>query len=329
MDCSDVRKKLSEHKESNSPLNQRALIEEHLQSCDQCMLYAAEIKKTIETLQGLDEIEPPAWLTSKVMEKIRAEAQPKKGWRERLFFPLHIKLPLEAFAALLITVAAVFIYKNMGPELQQIEVQPQAPTLKSMPAEQEKEMQKQETKQPQLLRKKTTQKDNSSATETSELKTLKEESFVEQPAQSPTTRPVPAPASSFAPSPAPPSAMRQLEAGKSSGIASRDEAIQRYAPTELRSELQTEKKVAGLTTFTLSVKSLDATKKDIETYLAKNNGEMKIIEQSESLIIIEVKLDPAKTDKFLTHLDSIGKIREERQALSLQSGFFNLIIEKQ
>jgi hypothetical protein len=100
------------------------------------------MKKTIETLQGLEEIEPPAWLTAKVMKKIRAEAQPKRGWRERLFFPLHIKLPLEAFAALLITVAAIFIYKNMGTELQQMEVQPQAPVMKIMPAEAEKEIQK-------------------------------------------------------------------------------------------------------------------------------------------------------------------------------------------
>lgn len=329
MDCSDIRNKLSEHIEGNSPPSQQALIEEHLQSCKQCMLYAAELKKTIKTLKGLDEIEPPAWLTAKVMKKIREEASPRKSWIEKLFYPLHVKLPIEALATLLITVAAIFIFKNMGSELQQMEVQSQAPAMKSMPAEQKKEMQRQETKQPQRLREEAKQKNYSSATDTRELTTLKEERPAEQHAPPQVTSPVPAPASSFAPSPGPSSAMRQLEAGKASGMAARDEVIQRYAPATPDSELSAEKKAADLAALTLSVKALDAARREIETYLAKNNGEMKIIEQSESRIILEVKLDPAKTDKFLTHLDSIGKIKEDHRVLSLQSILFKLIIDKQ
>lgn len=326
MDCSDVRNILNEHIEGNCDPRQQALIKEHLRSCEQCMLYASELKKTIETLQGLDEIEPPVWLTTKVMKKIQEKASPRKSWIEKLFYPLHIKLPLEALATLLITVAAIFIFKNIGPELQQMEVQPQAPVMKSMPAEPEREIQKREASQPQHLRNEAKQKDNFSATETRELKTLKEERYVEQPAQSPAIPTVPAPV--FAPSPAPSSAMRQTETGKASGMPARDEVMQRAAPALPLSELSAKKEVAALATITVTVKALDAAKKEIETYLAKENGEVKIIEQAESRIILEVKLDPAKTGKFITFIESLGKIKEDRQTLSLQSGLFNFVIEK-
>lgn len=328
MDCSDIRKILPEHIEGNSLPSQRALIEEHLQSCEQCKLYASEIKKTIQTLQSLNEVEPPAWLTAKVMKKIREETPPRKRWIERLFFPLHIKLPLEAFAALLITVAAIFIFKNMEPELQKIEVQPQAPVMKSMPAEPEKEIQKHATKQSQRLQEKEIHKDNITGREMRELTIKKEERFTEQrkqpsPAPAPATSPVPAP--SFAPS----SAMRHAETGKASGMAARDEVIQGASPTAPRSELSAAKKAVGIPTFTLKVKALDAAKKEIETYIARINGECKTLDQSESRIIITVTFDPARIDKFFAHLNSLGTLKEDRQDLSLQSGLFKLIIEKQ
>jgi len=332
MDCSDVRKILPEHIEGNSSPRQQALIEEHLHSCEQCRLYAVDLKKTIETLQGLDEIEPPAWLTAKVMKKVREGALPRNRWIERLFFPLHIKLPLEAFTTVLITVAAIFIFKHMGPELQKMEVQPQAPVMKSLPAEPEREIRKEEMQkkamnQPQPLQEEAKQKDSFSATETREHATLKEERPVEQFVPAPVTSPVPAPASSSALSPAP--AALQHETGKASGMSARDERMQRAAPAAPRSEFSTEKKVDSLATFTITVKTPDTAKKEIEAYLVRNNGQMKTVQQSESRIIITVKLDPAKTDKFLAHLNTLGTIKEDRQTLSMQSGLFKLVIEKQ
>ncbi len=336
MDCSNVRKILQEHIEGNGPQEQQTLVKEHLQSCEQCRLYASELMKTVETLQCLDQVEPPAWLTAKVMKKIREEDSSRKRWIERLFFPLHIKIPIEVFATLLITVAAIFVFNNMGPEIQMVGVQPQAPAMKSMPAESEKELQipkiqKQETKQPQRLGEEAKHKDSTLNAKTRSLTTLKEERPVaqrERSASPPAAPPMPpAPASSFAPSPVP--GTHQHETGKSAGLATRDEMLQKSAPTEPLYKLQAEKKAAGLTTFTLTVKALDAARKEIETYLARNNGEMKTIEQSESRIIITIKLDPAKIDKLLSHLGNLGTMKEDPQALSLQSALFKLVIEKQ
>ena len=331
MDCSEVRKILYEHIEGSSDPGQQVLIEEHLHSCEPCRQSSAKIKKTIETLQGLDEVEPPAWLTAKVMKKIRAEALPRKGWRETLFFPLHIKLPIEAFAALLITVAAIFIYKNMGPELQQMEVQPPAPAKRSILAEPEKETQKEEMPnnivQPRRLQKAAKQKDSFTDNRAQEMTKYKEEKRPEHILPSPASSP--APASSTIPSPAPPSAVRQTETGKASGMAARDEMMQRAVPAAPVSELPAEKKAVAPAALTVTVKTLDAAKKEIETYLARVNGEFRTIEQSDSHIVITVTLDPAKTAKFLEFLSSIGRIKEQHQVVSLKSGLFKLIIETQ
>ncbi len=335
MDCSDIRQKLSEHIEGNSSPEQQALVKEHLQSCKQCTLYAAEIQRTLETLKGLEEIEPPAWLTAKVMKKIRAEAPLKKGWRELLFFPLYIKLPIETFAALLITVATIFIYKNMGPELQQMEIQVQTPVMKSIPAEPEKDMQgkviqKKEMQQPQRLQEEAKQKDSLLSTETRDLAPLKEEKPVGRSAPAPLIAPtMPAPSSSFAPSPALSPAMRQTETGKASGMTARDEMMQKAVPAAPVSELSAEKQAVAQTALTVTVETLDVAKKEIEIYLARVNGEFKTIEQSESHIVISVKLAPTKTAKFLEFVSSLGRIKEDQRFLSMKSGSFTLVIEKQ
>ncbi len=66
----------------------------------------------------LKDVEPPAWLTQKVMAKIKAEVQPKKRIIQKLFYPLHIKLPLEAVVTALIAVITIYIFKTMQPEMK-------------------------------------------------------------------------------------------------------------------------------------------------------------------------------------------------------------------
>lgn len=337
MDCSNARKIIVEFIEGISPPGQLAMIEEHLRSCEQCRLYADELKKTIETVHGLDEIEPPAGLTAKVMRKIRAEARPQKSWIEKFFFPLHIKLPIEAMATLLITVAAILVYKNMGPEIRQMkiqQVQPQAPVIKSMPAEPEKKIEMKETSQPERQREEPKQKDEAKPAERAfnmerrDSATLKEEKPVGQsaPAVAPT---MPEPYSSFAPSPALSPAARQAETGKASGMAAREESLDRYAPAAPQAKLAAKKAADELAALTVTVKAPDAARKEIEAYIERNNGELKAVEQTESRIVVTIKLDPAKTDKFFALLRSLGTIKGDKKDLAAESGFFKLVIEKQ
>ncbi len=338
MNCSDARKIIQAQIEGRIPGDQQALIEGHLQSCEQCRLYAAELKKTIETLQGLEELKPPTGLTARVMKKIREEALPRKSWIERLFYPLHIKLPIEVMATLLITVAAILVYKNMGPELRQmdVQVQPQAPATRTMPAEPGKEIQMKGTSQSERRREEAKQMDEAKPaervfnTEAHDSASLREEKPVSRSAPAPAVAPtMPAPSSSFAPSPALAPAARQAETGKASGMAVREEAVRETAPAAPQAKLAAKKMADELTVLTVLVKVPETARKEIDAYLARNGGELKVLEQTESRIVVTIRLDPMRTGKFFDHLRSLGRIKEDKKDLTAESEVFRLVIEKE
>ncbi|MEK6651601.1 MAG: DUF2275 domain-containing protein [Nitrospirota bacterium] len=118
MECNRIQEKLSEYIEGPIPLDEKMLVEEHLKSCEKCREALSELEKTIGHIKNQKEIEPPSWLTQKVMAKIRAEAEPKKGLFGKLFYPLHIKLPVGAVATIAIALTTIYIFKAIQPEIK-------------------------------------------------------------------------------------------------------------------------------------------------------------------------------------------------------------------
>jgi hypothetical protein len=118
MKCNDIQQNLSAYVEGIIPSEEKMIIDEHLKSCVKCYESLADLKKTIAHIHNLEDVEPPAWLTQKVMARIKAEAEPKKGILQKLFYPLHIKLPIEAVAATLVAVLTIYIFKTMQPEMK-------------------------------------------------------------------------------------------------------------------------------------------------------------------------------------------------------------------
>jgi hypothetical protein len=89
MECKEVREKLSAYIEGIVPAAEKPLMEEHLRACTGCKESLADLKRTIEYVQEIPEVEPPPWLTQKVMARVRAEAETeaeaRKGIWEKLF----------------------------------------------------------------------------------------------------------------------------------------------------------------------------------------------------------------------------------------------------
>jgi hypothetical protein len=115
MEHNDIRHKLSEFIDGSVTSEERAVIEEHLKTCLQCSSALEELRKTIGHVKALEEIEPPAWMTQKVMATVRAEAEERKGFFHRFFFPLRIKLPIQAITVLFLAVTGFYIYQNIQP----------------------------------------------------------------------------------------------------------------------------------------------------------------------------------------------------------------------
>jgi len=122
MECQDVRKNLSAYLEGMVSPEDRELIDQHLASCRACSKVLYELNRTGEVLKSLKEVEPPPGMKQKIMARVREEAEPKKGFIQKVFYPLHIKVPLEAFAMVLIAVIAVYVFKTVEPQMKDLRV---------------------------------------------------------------------------------------------------------------------------------------------------------------------------------------------------------------
>src|SRR4030042_4881699 len=130
MDCHNVQKMLSSYIEGIISPEESKLIDEHLSACSKCKEALYDLKKTLEYVQNLEDVEPPEWLTQTVMTRIRSETEPRKGILQKLFYPLYIKLPIEAVAVVLIAVTALYIFKTLQPEIKPAKAPPEETTAR-------------------------------------------------------------------------------------------------------------------------------------------------------------------------------------------------------
>jgi hypothetical protein len=117
MTCQEIRNLLPGYEEDGLSLEERRVVEHHLASCPFCQQSLADLKQTRRLLQGLEEVEPPPFLEQRIMARIREEAGTRKSLLQRLFFPLHFKIPLQVTATLLIAVLAVYVFQKNKPAM--------------------------------------------------------------------------------------------------------------------------------------------------------------------------------------------------------------------
>lgn len=121
MEHNDIRHKLSEYIDDALPPADRSEIESHLKTCLECSTALTELRKTITQIKTIEEVEPPAWMTQKIMANVRSEAE-KKSIFERFFLLLRVKLPIQAVAVLFLTITAFYVYQNMQTPQQAPEI---------------------------------------------------------------------------------------------------------------------------------------------------------------------------------------------------------------
>ncbi len=129
MEHTETRRNLSAYLDDAVDPAEKAQIEAHLAQCGNCRQALAELEKTIGHLKGLPEVEPPPWLTVRIMAHVRAEAAPRRSLWRWLFVPFQVKLPLEALALVFICVTGYFLARSNAPQ--------GVPVLSSPPAREE------------------------------------------------------------------------------------------------------------------------------------------------------------------------------------------------
>jgi hypothetical protein len=116
MNCQEIQKSLSSYLERLLSSEEKKFVEGHLSSCAQCRDSLAELKKTKDLLRNLDDVEPPPWLTAKIMARVRDEKEQRANFLKKLFFPFHIKVPLQALSVILVGVIVFQVYRLVEPE---------------------------------------------------------------------------------------------------------------------------------------------------------------------------------------------------------------------
>ncbi len=126
MTCHEARDAFSDLYDnalSGAPL---VTITQHLASCPDCRAEWAAFRRAMQAVSDLGGAEPSPGFAFRVRQ--RAEAP--SWWRrtvQSLFLPLHVKLPIQALALVLVAFAGLLLYQR-SPELRRAaEPQPAAP----------------------------------------------------------------------------------------------------------------------------------------------------------------------------------------------------------
>jgi hypothetical protein len=317
---------LSEYLDNAVTGKEKAEIEEHLASCTKCSDALAELRKTIQHVKEVEEADPPAWMTQKIMARVREEAEQKKGIFRRLFYPLHVKLPIEAVAVAFLTITAFYIYQSIQPGMKLAEAPMEGYAAKQgAPASGIARDKLDQANGPSLRSKQVPQ-----APEYKALDMRQEyESFPPPRPEDRATARTPAPAKReaalekrAAPAPAAERIMKEQEsagtAGKReeakpfAGFVAQDEAP-REAPApahKAKAFAFAEKKETG-TQVTVKVKDIETANKEIEKAAAQLAGKVIKTESLENKKVITVEISSDKANALFEKLKLIGEVEEK------------------
>lgn len=120
MTCDEISKYIPAYLEDDLTPEERKFVDEHINTCDACRQDLADFKNTFNILKDLPDVEPPPFFEQKIMSRIHEEATQKKGLLRKLFYPLRIKIPIQAMATVCIAVFAFLIYKGTESDLKRI-----------------------------------------------------------------------------------------------------------------------------------------------------------------------------------------------------------------
>jgi hypothetical protein len=148
MEHTEIRRQLSAYLDGEVSPAQRVEIDAHLADCPRCRAALAELERTIGHIRNLPRVEAPPWLAAKTMARVREVAETRSSLWQRLFFPLGVKLPLEAVAIVFLCVTGYYLTRTSAPELTTVSSPVPSRQEAASPAQPAAPAQPEETPQP-------------------------------------------------------------------------------------------------------------------------------------------------------------------------------------
>jgi anti-sigma factor RsiW len=142
MECDKIQEILPAYLEGLASPAESEMVSSHLASCPECNSTVKALMKSQKLIANLEDVEPPPWLKTRIMARLEEgiEQEEAEGWsfrrlKDLLLYPLKVKIPLQAFAVLVVAVVAVYVYKTTQPELQTTVLNPKSAATLSPSAE--------------------------------------------------------------------------------------------------------------------------------------------------------------------------------------------------
>jgi hypothetical protein len=321
MEHNDIRHRLSEYIDGSVMGEERAAIEAHLKTCTQCTDALQELRKTIEHIKTVEEIDPPAWMTQKIMAKVHAAAEEKKSLFQRLFYPLIVKLPIQAVAIVFLAITAFYIYRNIQPATGPSEAPSQEFDAKTPapPAD---------SAQDKLAKAERPAPRSKQIPQTPAYKALDMKQEYEKPPQ-PTlqgqaTAPPPAPAVPATPAEQPMPAQKEVaslkaaasQAGAPAAISEQATGIASHAEKKSKSAAPMARALnapadAVGSVISVRVNDIDASVRELEQTVKQLGGSIQKKDLPNAKRIYEISIDVQKLQQLKEKLKRIGAVSDE------------------
>ena len=358
MECKQIQAMLTPYLEGLVSPDEKQLVEQHLASCTQCTDAIEDLKKTAGLLRNLEEVEPPPWFTQKVMARVREEAEKKNvGVLERLFFPLRVKVPIQALATAMIVVLALYVFRSVEPEMKLAQAPPEtaqvitteeareqhdraggaaAPETKAAPEEKRLKDTEGPVVAPRADSIGTLKKEEpgpAPGIEVERAKQRKSEAVVDRAepemraaAPSQVRQEAAQPQKPFAPSPAPAGAPESAGSAPSASTRSRDTREEK-ALAPARDTRSFAAKEAAPITFAVRVGDVEAAARDIQNLLVRLGARSTTAESHEDKTLIAADLPARALDELLRKLNSLGQVSEKGSRPAVPDGTVPIRIE--
>jgi hypothetical protein len=338
MEHNDIRHRLSEYIDGSIADQEKIEIEAHLKTCQQCSDALQELRKTIEHIKTVEDIDPPAWMTQKIMATVRAEVGEKKSLFHRLFYPLRVKIPIQAIAVLFLAVTGFYIYQNIQPAKRISEAPSQKFAAK-------KPVPPADTAQDKIAKAERPAPRSKQVPQTPAYKALDMKQEYEKPPQ-PTlqgqsTEPPAAPAAPVMPAEQPMPAQKEADSLKldasQAGVpaAASEQATGSAQPAEKKSKsaalMRQTSNVAPAdavgSVISLRVNDIDASVRELEQAVKQLGGSIQKKDLPNAKRIYEVSIDAQKLPQLKERLKRIGDVRDEAVQPISKDGQIALRIE--
>jgi len=129
MECGQIERMLPGYLEKALLPEEMARVGKHLTSCAKCRMAFEDYKKARVLVRNLEDVAPPPGFAQKIMAQVREEDREKGGLLKKLFYPIHIKVPIQAVATVVIAMLAIQVYRSVEPQKRAIQ-----PSAVSAPA---------------------------------------------------------------------------------------------------------------------------------------------------------------------------------------------------